>query len=112
MDSKILKQLLINIEAQQTTLSNQALALRNAIREAELKEAEAGKTTATGSVTPGSVTAESAPKARKNGRPAKYYGCSVQGCTRPHVARGLCNTHYTEALRQKRREGLKMSDQN
>ena len=25
--------------------------------------------------------------------------CTIQGCTRPHCAKGLCNTHYAAARR-------------
>lgn len=30
---------------------------------------------------------------------AKYVGCKVTGCDRPHRARGLCRTHYMRNLR-------------
>jgi hypothetical protein len=31
-------------------------------------------------------------------------GCSVEGCTRKHEARGLCKVHYNQAVREKKIE--------
>lgn len=35
----------------------------------------------------------------KQGRPAKYVGCSVEGCSNSHYARGYCSRHYAQATR-------------
>lgn len=32
----------------------------------------------------------------------KHHGCSIAGCDRAHVARGLCRTHYNAARRAPR----------
>lgn len=47
--------------------------------------------------------------AMKDWRPSKgsraantRRGCSVKGCTRPHVAKGLCANHYQVAKRGRR----------
>jgi hypothetical protein len=38
----------------------------------------------------------------RGGRPRSARACSVAGCGRPHVARGLCKNHYQQ-LRYKER---------
>jgi hypothetical protein len=38
-------------------------------------------------------------KESTRGRPRLHSSCSVDGCHRPHRARGLCTTHYARVYR-------------
>ncbi len=106
MDLKTLRQIQLTLESQLNTISHQLTAVKNAIRDAERQEKEE----VTVSPTVDDTTAVDLKTPKKTGRSVKFYTCTVEGCTRPHIARGLCNLHYTAALREAKKQGIKIGE--
>ena len=105
MDVTILREILRNLQQQRTALDQQIAAVQAELEGAESPAARA-KTVPLRLVDERS-SSRKAPKptaVNKGGRPVKHSKCTVDGCTNPHVAKGLCNKHYAQA---KRRQGRK-----
>lgn len=96
MDLETLRQIQKMLESQLNTVSNQLLAVKNAIRDAETTGVI---TLASGNelkvTSEPSTAVDETPKANPPGRQRKHFSCIV--CGKAHVARGLCSTHYTAA---------------
>jgi|GEM_PF-2359114 len=57
--------------------------------------------------TTGPKAAPAAPGAKRKGRKAVAVSCSVEGCSRPHYAKGMCSSHYTMELRRRKQAAQK-----